>query len=469
MNGKKSVGEGYNASKGIQLAIEQLNGLNSDNRKSILLFCSGTKLDDMEDVVEMAKKFDIPITTVNIVNDKYSAVLKNIAEETGGTYLDISGYNFSSRDDLYKIANMTLDAFSYIANRENIDTDGDGIPDMYEVLGVKATNGQVLYSDPNKADMDGDGLTDGEELNVKKNKKTEEVVAFVCSDPRYKDSDGDSYTDYDELTKYKSNPYKNEVKLYRWNKGYINVDYEGGKNKNWSDGMVSYGGAQRWFFNEDKKKWYSWFTDDYILENKGCGLISASDILLYLSEKNSKYATKLTKSVEKNKTGNLKYSTYMSYLYNMSDKYFTVGRYTGIFGTSIATGINLYSYKYDLGLKAKWGVKKNQILPKIKEMLKNDIPVTLSIGPCVKNEGVELYEWNPKEGDKYHFDLIPRSNKVASHYVTVTGLVTDKVKNQTMIEISSWGTKYYIDFEEYISVAKNYSNFIVSNIVYITR
>ena len=87
---------------------------------------------------------------------------------------------------------------SYIANRESIDTDGDGIPDMYEVLGMKVTNGQVLYSELNKSDMDGDGLTDKEELNVKKNKKTGEVVAFVCSYPMSKDSDKDGLVDFED-------------------------------------------------------------------------------------------------------------------------------------------------------------------------------------------------------------------------------------------------------------------------------
>jgi len=52
-------------------------------------------------------------------------------------------------------------------NPNNKDTDGDGIPDGYEVAG-KDKNGNITKygpTDPNKADTDGDGWKDGDELD----------------------------------------------------------------------------------------------------------------------------------------------------------------------------------------------------------------------------------------------------------------------------------------------------------------
>lgn len=59
------------------------------------------------------------------------------------------------------------------------DTDADGLTDKEEV--------DVYHSDPTQTDTDGDGLLDGDEVHV------------FHTDPAKSDTDGDSYTDYDEL------------------------------------------------------------------------------------------------------------------------------------------------------------------------------------------------------------------------------------------------------------------------------
>ncbi|QLH79668.1 hypothetical protein HZS55_21260 [Halosimplex rubrum] len=46
------------------------------------------------------------------------------------------------------------------------DSDGDGIPDFREVRGVPLANGPTVTLDPFDADTDGDGLEDGEEINL---------------------------------------------------------------------------------------------------------------------------------------------------------------------------------------------------------------------------------------------------------------------------------------------------------------
>ncbi|QLH81693.1 hypothetical protein [Halosimplex pelagicum] len=46
------------------------------------------------------------------------------------------------------------------------DSDGDGIPDFREVRGIPLANGPTITLDPFDADTDGDGLEDGEEINL---------------------------------------------------------------------------------------------------------------------------------------------------------------------------------------------------------------------------------------------------------------------------------------------------------------
>ncbi|MDJ0911298.1 MAG: S8 family serine peptidase [Woeseiaceae bacterium] len=66
-----------------------------------------------------------------------------------------------------------------------IDLDGDGLDNLTEY---------VNRTDPNTADTDGDGLSDGEEVNT------------YASNPRDPDTDADGIDDFDEVTTYGTNP-----------------------------------------------------------------------------------------------------------------------------------------------------------------------------------------------------------------------------------------------------------------------
>jgi outer membrane protein OmpA-like peptidoglycan-associated protein len=96
-------------------------------------------------------------------------------------------------------------------NPDVADTDGDGLGDgeevnMYKTSPLKADSDddglndgdevRKYKTDPNKADTDGDGLGDGDE------------VMKYSTDPLKKDSDGDGLTDGDEVMKYKTDPNK---------------------------------------------------------------------------------------------------------------------------------------------------------------------------------------------------------------------------------------------------------------------
>lgn len=73
----------------------------------------------------------------------------------------------------------------------NADSDGDGLKDGEEVRQFK--------TDPNKADTDADGLRDGDEVKTH------------STDPLKGDTDGDTLTDGDEVTKHRTNPLKSDT------------------------------------------------------------------------------------------------------------------------------------------------------------------------------------------------------------------------------------------------------------------
>ncbi len=78
----------------------------------------------------------------------------------------------------------------------SVDSDGDGIPDYYED-NLVAFNGKRILTDKNNADTDGDGLSDGEEVEIKVKEYGKQAVVFgkYNSNPTSGDSDGDGLND----------------------------------------------------------------------------------------------------------------------------------------------------------------------------------------------------------------------------------------------------------------------------------
>lgn len=105
-------------------------------------------------------------------------------------------------------------------DKNNFDTDGDGLPDGYEVRGLREKAGDLpettIRTNPLKQDSDGDGLGDKAELVVH---KTNPISADSDSDglrdgdeiarktnPLITDSDGDGLLDGEEITTYMTDP-----------------------------------------------------------------------------------------------------------------------------------------------------------------------------------------------------------------------------------------------------------------------
>lgn len=134
--------------------------LHSDNPKVALFTYDGYLLETEEqnqkvkDSVEKLKRMGVTIYAVS-ETDKTCAIIENAAIETGGKH-----YNVCSHAEAEKIWSMIHEEMSDLDK----DTDEDGLPDVYEINGMRVPNGRVIKTDPNNPDSDGDDRTDGEEM-----------------------------------------------------------------------------------------------------------------------------------------------------------------------------------------------------------------------------------------------------------------------------------------------------------------
>lgn len=146
-----SASGGTNANVGIQKGIDLLNGTTDTNKKMLILICDGD-ISYNATIVKSAKEKGIIIHCINVVNGS-STAMEKIASETGGIY-----YYAATASDIEKvISELTGETVEAI---DMTDSDGDGLYDVYEVNGMRLSNGQIVYTDPNSVDTDGDGISD---------------------------------------------------------------------------------------------------------------------------------------------------------------------------------------------------------------------------------------------------------------------------------------------------------------------
>ena len=262
------------------------------------------------------------------------------------------------------------------------------------------------------------------------------------------------------------------MQIVRLNKPYISVEN-------------SFGGNQEWF-EKTGRPWKGRAIKGY-----GCGLIGASDVLLHILDN---LPLQTAEKLEGNKgidSKNLISKTdYIDFIRNMERRYFHIFPKLGLSGILLALGMNLYFMIHRKEIKrltghkyrARWAVWPSKLLDRIKEMLESDLPVIISIGPgFFHKDKVRFYveeSVNNKSNSNGQFKTTDKTTdrkekryKVATstrdHYVTITGIIESKEDNITLLEISSWGKKYYIRYDEYRNFVKKCDNFYFSNILYI--
>lgn len=208
-----------------------------------------------------------------------------------------------------------------------------------------------------------------------------------------------------------------------------------------SDAGKSYGGAQQRSSNA-------------MVSKVGCGIIAATDTLLYLS----RYHTERTVTPfrEMLASPSLSSDLYDACILNMRQRYFPLIPFLGINGIMLSVGMNRFFHDQKMPFKAHWCISGADIWDHIQRMLQADIPVIMSVGPNFpffwRNERACFYVYRQDEG------YIP-SAKTKAHYFTVTGM------DEQWLRISSWGRLYFLNRKEFEHYVRHHSTPIMSNVL----
>lgn len=120
-------------------------------------------------LVDEAASKGIRIYTIGLTNHVNENILKEMASRTNGEYY----YANTAKELIAYFLTVNMGEKYDITT----DTDEDGIPDLFETYGMPVANGQVIFSDPEVKDTDGDGLEDGEEVIMHVVDNADEVKA----------------------------------------------------------------------------------------------------------------------------------------------------------------------------------------------------------------------------------------------------------------------------------------------------
>lgn len=222
-----SGGASFNSA--INTSLNMLLASVRNSEKMILLVSDGeSSINDS--YINVAKENGITINTVYIGKGADNSLLQSIAHQTGGQY-----FKAVTADELIEIySEIIIDQ-----KIDSTDSDNDGIPDIFEISGMRLSNGRIIYTDPTTPDTDGDGLSDGEEIKVTPtfwvNTIFDELnipfsisayIFEIYSDPNRKDTDGDGISDYfdthpKEITFSEEDLNTDASKLIKENASYI--------------------------------------------------------------------------------------------------------------------------------------------------------------------------------------------------------------------------------------------------------
>jgi len=242
---------------------------------------------------------------------------------------------------------------------------------------------------------------------------------------------------------------RNLAVLYRLQKPYIQIKRENGE--------LTYGGDQG-FFKKSKAG-----SVDALKSAMGCGVVAFSDLVLYLGIGKKKKSIAESMCYVNQKKEEKAYCQYYNCIYDFLGG---VSRINGIGGLRLMWGFHRLAKGGQERLRAVWGLSANKLYNRVEEMLKQDIPVILCIPMMLlkkdKKDGLTFYQ---RSGEEWQVRTV-----VSGHYVMVTGIVQECGSGEIFMEISSWGKKYYINWNEYEKLIRtHFLGTILGNILYIRK
>ena len=210
------------------------------------------------------------------------------------------------------------------------------------------------------------------------------------------------------------------------------------------NGRASYGGSQK-------------FSKNKIIQSSGCGLIAACDLFWYMHRYHHSCNCDLFTPYPL--SGSLEIEDYDKIL-NSLRPYFPLIPNYGISVFMLTLGINAFFIKHAYPYRAFWGISGNRMWRRIEDMLSQNIPVIISVGP---NLSLNRQKYKADMYTRRNDGDFLRSAKVCAHYMTLTAL------DDEWLTVSSWGRKYFIKRSDYSIYVKHHSSSMFSNIVYIMR
>lgn len=199
---------------------------------------------------------------------------------------------------------------------------------------------------------------------------------------------------------------------------------------------LSYGGNQM-------------LSPDPVIRKCGCGPVAAVDLILYLKRRRS--------PAEPFRFPLVYYNEKLS---AACRRYFPLIPPFGINGLLFILGLNRFFHDEALPYRARWCLSGAKLWSRVEELLTQDLPVILSVGPnfpaVLEKHRLTFYR-RAKDG-RY----LPASG-AKSHYVTATGI------DPEWLRIASWGQEFYISRSEYDRFVKEHSSYLFSNLVYLEK
>ena len=208
-----------------------------------------------------------------------------------------------------------------------------------------------------------------------------------------------------------------------------------------SDGWNEFfGGRQEWFPEEYRPD----------IHKYGCGIVAAVNVYLYLAG-----ITRISK---------IGYMTLVSeFLQRFPSSGILLNTGLGVFPWQMSAFIRkkceAASIKVYPDWKGRGGV--NNLYFKMKEALENNTPVIWAFYNMNPSHKLQFYRYVNGEFKDTFMDsqsMEHRYDGVNSHYVTVTAVYETKHEEslERWVEISSWGSKYYVNYDEYENFVRNH-------------
>ena len=132
----------------------------------------------------------------------------------------------------------------------------------------------------------------------------------------------------------------------------------------------------------------------------------------------------------------------------------------GMTGTAVAAGLNREFRRRGIPYRARWCFSGKKLWPRMEQMLQNDLPVILAIGPNLprfwRKKKLVLYRQD-KDGN-----YIPAA-RTNAHFITVSAM------DESWLTVSSWGRRYGVSRAEYEEYTKKYSSSWFCNLLLLKK